>query len=330
MRYGIFAAIVAFCWVFGALGQSRPAPPPPAGGTLVKVTSAADLQAKLQAVANVGGAIMFDPTTPVDVPDTIVVTLKDVGEFGPQFYFNGLVLNGTMRDGAKSVIRFAGKTRNMVIADLNIWGNRYATPGAKNGFELEAVDGDIWYFTLRRLAVSYTGADCINIKGSVFEGSIDQPITKDCWGNAMTIDGTPGVGGVPRVPSNIRITSADLSRSHGYGLELINANSVDLMSGSFILNGKGGVKSPRGIRYAGPINGENTGPALFDFTGLSPTEYPTTIMGANLSSDGKTYVGPPSRYLIMAPAVHPTIHLVTGYCTPYGGMPTMAVWAPAP
>lgn len=280
------------------------------GGNLARPANQAELQALLQAAADAGTGITFDGSLVIPVTGRIDVNLTDTGDFGPQFHFNGMRLVSQNTDGTTACIRFMGTSKFLHIGHLNVFGNHYATPGCGNGIEIFSQDGPILLATFDKLIATWCGADGIRIMGDVYESETYSLRCKDNGGNGCAISSAGGV------ISNIQMHGNNLSRNRGHGLSLQDgAGSVDLFGGSHINNDAGGIDAPNGCRTIIAPNGENTGEV---FINMPFSAYPSTIIGANLSSAGVGSMSPTrpsSRYCIKAPPTNLTQH--DNYVTPY-------------
>lgn len=254
------------------------------GGSLARPANETELLALLQGVASSGGGLAFDGSTPpVHLTKTLVVNLSDVGDGGIYINGNGLRLTSDIKDGTTAAIRFIGATRFLTLTGFNLYGGGFDTPGCGNGWEIIASGGDIALCTFSNLVASWCGGDGFVFQGAVFESDTYSLKAKDCKGSGCTYSGAGGV------VSNMMMYGSSLSRNNNYGLNLINgAESVDLIGGSFITNGLGGVQGP--IRNAICGNGENTGEFMFNF-GATGIPYTSTVIGWELSSNHKTTRG---------------------------------------
>lgn len=289
------------------IGLSLPAAPPPAPLVtgLARPTSQEELRSMIQHACNNGGGISFDGSIVMPIAGTLTINVKDIGDFGPVLNFNGMRLVSTNTDGVTPCVRFIGNGKCLSINQLNIDGNRWGTPGCGNGLEVIASGGSLWRCKLRDIDVSYCNGNGIRLQGAFFESETYSLTAKDCWQNGCSIACMSGTSTDDGVISNLQMFGNNLSRNGQAGLSLENgANSVDLFGGSYITNGLCGINAPYGCRTIVAPNGENTGEV---FINMPDSYYPSTIIGANLSSNGVTVVGNPnpgalpSRYVIKAP-----------------------------
>lgn len=292
---------------------------------LVEIKSQHDLETRLNDAAAKGGGLVFDGSVaPVDINGTVEVRLKDLGEVGAQFMFNGLRLNSTNGDGVTPCIRFIGNTKRLTIADLNVFGGAYASAGCGNGVEVMSEGGAVWLSTFRNIQSSWCRAAGIRVQGEVFESAFYSLDVKDNYGHGIEFSNASGV------ISNCMVYGTNASRNVKAGVALLDGcGSVDLIGGSMISNGSCGIDAGNGIRNARYINGENTGETLIR---IPFSAYPSQIVGCNMSSSG--IVNPynpdnkPAQYVIMGATQN--VMDRDCYVTPYGANPPeMSVRAPA-
>lgn len=292
---------------------------------MLEVHNQSGLEAALNDAARKGGGLSFDGSVdPVAITGMIDVKLSDLGETGPQFFFNGLRLSSVNTDGTTPCIRFHGNVKRLVIADLNVFGNAYAAAGCGNGVEIISEGGAIWLSTFRNIQSSWCRSAGIRVQGDVFENSWYSMDAKDNFGNGMEYS---NIGGVI---SNNMMYGSNLSRNVQAGIALLDGcGSVDMFGGSMITNGLCGINATNGIRSVDGINGENTGQALI----VVPfSAYPTIVTRCNMSSSG--LVNPanpdsrPSQYVIIGATQN--VSDAGCYVTPYGDEPPdMSVRAPS-
>jgi hypothetical protein len=273
-----------------------------------------------------GGGQILDPTTNLKFPGTVEVLLKDTGDDGLHFNFNGGRYTSGNNDGATPAFRFrssgGGNIRQVTIDNLTLYGNGYGQAGCGNGIEVLATGGAILLFKLTNLRASWCGQNGFLFKGDLFEGSTYDLVAKDNTLSGALFDNNPGV------VSNFMMYGTNLSRNRNHGLHTINGvQSIDMFGGSFVNNDVGGVNGA--IRSAYGVNGENTGEVLFDL-GFLP--YPCRIVGCNLSSNGSwknaaNQASKVSQYLIRTQS-RDKLQEIGGYVTPYGAPIAMAVIAP--
>ena len=291
---------------------------------MLEVRNQSDLEAALNDAASRGGGISFDGSVdPVKVDGTLEVRLKDLGETGPQIFFNGLRIESTNRDGATTCLRFKGNVKRLTLADLNVFGNAYDTPGCGLGIEVISENGAVWLSTFRNIQSSWCGGSGMRFDGEVFENSFYSLDAKDNRGNGIEFSNQHGI------VSNCMLYGTNASRNIQAGFALLDGcGSVDLWGGSMITNGSCGIDAPNGIRRVDGVNGENTGQSLV----LVPfSAWGTIITGCSMSSSG--LVNPynpdakPSQYVVMGA----TDRVADGFCyvAPYGNNPPeMNVRAP--
>lgn len=237
---------------------------------------------------------MLDPTTPpITITSTLVLTVWDVDDLGWNFNFGRVPLVSGITDGITPLLQLVGTAKHMVFRDLVIYGGAFSTPGCGDGLQILPQDGGAFYeCKFADISISWCGGDGIMAVGNVFETEFDGLDCKNNLGSGIVFNNstqwvnsgsTPVFGGVV---SNCMAIAPNLSRNNGYGLRCIGgATSVDIDEGSFVNNGQGGCEGE--IRSATDVNGENTGPALFDFS-ASGIGYVATLVGCNLTSDGAT------------------------------------------
>jgi hypothetical protein len=294
------------------------------GGTgLPRPATQAELQALINAAVAARTALVIDPTTPpLTINSTVTIPLTDAGDNGWFFDFGRVPMQSAIVDGVMPLFKLSGAAKHLVFKNLVIYGGNNSwgannIAGCGDGLQIISSGGPILLSQFQDISVSWCNGNGVSIQGDVYESSF---YGLDCKNNIL--DGlrisTPNGG----VISNLRIISPDLSSNNGYGCRVLNyAQSIDLPAGgSFICNGLGGWSGP--LRLAMGVNGENTGPYMFDFSGGLP--YPATILACNLTSDNATFLqntsgsGPSTTLIKYATPTDGKLQQMLNYCTPEG------------
>ena len=306
------------------------------GGSLPKPTTTADVQALLNAAASSNTIVTLDPTTRVDLTQTIEVQCR--GNDGGLW---GLVGNGARFNwkgpaggdmlvfhGAKQVADSFQTNRGLLVEKITLDGQ--GTAG--QCLTLRATHGDqgsIYKSALRDI-ITMQAKHGIALEGAVFESFLSNPHAENCSSDGMITKHLPDFNGRRNIISNINIIHPNFSRNRGAGLRC--TASTNLTFGSFVLNALGGVVAADGLRYAVGNNGENTGPALF----VVPYKgWGTYICGNEVSSDGSTHYrafeggqwvsyGSPCLYILdnVVKDILPGENFSGNKCSYYGGAAT--------
>lgn len=294
------------------------------GGNLPRPANQAELQSMAMAVA--AGSLRHlwvDPATPpITLTSTLVLPLVDRDDLGTGYTLSRVPLVWAGSDGVTPAVQVIGAGKHIAVRDILVMGNAFASAGCGNGIEVVSQGGDIWLANFRGLTASWCGKDGVVFRGNVYESTVAELDCKDNGGFGAACE-TPNGG----VISNLRFISPDLSRNRQQGIQLRNGvSSVDMVLGSFINNGTGGIDAENGMRTVAFVNGENTGQILVNMPGSA---FPSLALGNSLSSSG---IGAnPSTYLIKCPPANliQQDNTVTPYQAPGGPTPpTMAVVAP--
>lgn len=294
------------------------------GGNLPRPANQAELQSMAMAVA--AGSLRhlwIDPATPpITLSSTLTLPLVDRDDLGMGYTLSRVPLVWAGSDGVTPAVQIIGAGKHIAVRDILVMGNAFASAGCGNGIEVVSQGGDIWLANFRGLTVSWCGKDGVVFRGNVYESTVAELDCKDNGGFGAACE-TPNGG----VISNLRFISPDLSRNRQQGIQLRNGvSSVDMVLGSFINNGAGGIDADNGMRTIAFVNGENTGQILVNMPGSA---FPSLALGNSLSSSG---IGAnPSTYLIKCPPANliQQDNTVTPYQAPGGPTPpTMAVVAP--
>lgn len=244
-----------------------------------------------------------------------MIPVTDQGDLGMYFDFGRCPMISGITDGVTPLFQVAGAVKHMLFENLVIFGGGFATPGCGDGLQIMSSGGPELLNRFNGLAVSWCGGHGINVIGDDYEMLFDAPDCKNNKGSGMCFQ-TPTGG----VISNIRVLCPDLSRNNRFGAEVLNyAQSIDLPSGGSVINNwLGGWQGP--LRLAVGVNGENTGPALFDFSGGLP--YIATLIACNLTSDMGTAQNPSlvSTMLVKYPGTNGDgkLNVIGCYTTPEG------------
>ena len=270
-------------------------PQPPTGEGMDKPTNESQLRDALNTYKNENYVGMLDPTTQVEITTPIQIDcggnagypwgvngnyakLLYKGQGGDVLLFNGIAGSGNVGLTIKNLLIEGGDSANMNGS------------GAMNCLRVSAPLGDngsIYRFHLENLFLLGAKQGLV-IEGGVFEGEVRGAYIEKCTGDGFLMQHLPNIEGAKNpIVSNILIWHLNSSRNYGAGLRTVY--SVNLIGGSFILNGGGGVVAPDGIRYAAACNGENTGgekQAVFD---VGSNGYGSVISGGGeASSNGVT------------------------------------------
>lgn len=300
-------------------------------GNLPAPTSAAGLKSLMQAVVDRGGGgLVLDPNTAVNIDQQILVDVKDTGDDGVYFNFNGARLSSSLKDGTTDAVVLrtsgAGVKRHLQVHNFTLYGGGYDSAGCRDGLVLIAEGGAMFHATFWNCRSSWAGRNGYRFQGDFFESDMHAVHAKDCKGSGAFFTHNPGV------ISNVMMYGGGMSRCLRYGIETEKGvQSLDIFGGSLVNNSLGGISGA--FRSAIAINGENTGQHMFD-TGFLP--YPCRIVACNLSTNGRQTSGPgalPSQYFVRTQS-RDKLEVVASYITPYNeqggaynGVPT-AMYAP--
>ena len=268
-------------------------PTPPSGAGMDKPTNEQQLRDALNTYKNENYVGMLDPTTQVEISSTIQIDCG--GNAGYPWGVNGNYAKFIYRGQGGDVLLFNGIAGSgnvgLTVKNLLIEGGDSANMGgggASSCLRVSAPLGDngsIYRFHIENL-FALGAVNGLILEGGVFEGEVRGAYIEKCTGDGFVMRHLPNIDGAKNpVVSNILIWHLNSSRNYGAGLRTVY--SVNMIGGSFILNGGGGVVAPDGIRYAGACNGENTGgqaQAVFD---IPSNGYGSVISGGGeASSDG--------------------------------------------
>jgi hypothetical protein len=208
-----------------------------------------------------------------------------------------------------------GANYGFVFTRFQLNGGGYWTKQGRGGqagacFRIRCLGGDeMAYYkpTLQDIYASYAEY------GFVFEGAVFEFSHINLHAENMSKDGILAQSfkkpdGNYAVMSNAFGIAPNMSRNLGAGIR--TAYSHNIIMGSFILNGQGGVVAPQGLRVGAFNNGENTGEALFDIGGNG---YGTVLLANEASSNTETIArqfegsqwvtyGVPMQYVMKLPA----------------------------
>ena len=286
----------------------NPTPPVTSAGPFDFPTNEQQLADALNTAASEKRQCQLDPRTRVTITNGITVMQANNGgmPWGVNGNFAQLTWGGAASGDMLTFKNTAanGANRGLIVEKLGLDGNGYSGVPAGTCLHIYAPEGDpgsFYKFVIRDIFTMY-GTTGIKLEGAVFEGLCDNVHAENHIGNGMeTVSLTTPINSVI---SNIMIMHANLSRNLGAGLKC--EYSTNLMFGSFVLNGLGGVIAPNGLRYAAGNNGENTGQSLFV---LGSNGYGSVITANEVSSDSTTVarkyvngqwvnVGQPCLYLL--------------------------------
>ena len=308
--------------------------PPPSGAGMDKPTNEQQLKDALTTYVNESYVGMLDPTTQIEISQPIKIpTTTGAGvPFGvngnyAKLYYKGHGGDALCFEGVKDINNRGLTIKNLLIDGGDV-GNM-SGGGAATCLKVSAPLGDngsIYRFHIENLFVM-GAVNGLILEGGVYEGEVRGAYIENCTGDGMLLRHLPEIPGAKGpVVSNVLIWHLNSSRNFGAGLRTVY--SVNLIGGSFILNGGGGVIAPDGIRYAAACNGENTGgenQCVFD---VPSNGYGTVITGGGeASSDGQTRcrkwtggewvdVGKPLLYFA---AIGQGVVVDQSHCSYYGG-----------
>jgi len=293
-----------------------PDPTPPTGAGMDYPKDENELAILLQSYATQQVVGMLDSRTRIEVTRPIVLQVPNTGRpWGVDGNYAQLTYRGSGDDllrieGAAGVNNRGLTLKNLVLDGGD--GGNMSGGGASACLRVSAPLGDngpIYKFHLENLYTS-GAVNGVVLEGGVYEGEMKNIHVENCTGDGVVLrhmEQTPD--GKAPVVSNVLIFHLNSSRNYGAGLRSVY--SVNLIGGSFILNGGGGVVADDGLRYAAACNGENTGESVFR---LGSNGYGSVISGGGeASSDGMTVcrrwdgsqwhdVGKPLLYFVDAPA----------------------------
>src|SRR5262249_52282208 len=156
--------------------------------------------------------------------------------------------------------------------------------GANACLRLSAPMGDggpLYKFTLSDIFCS-TGQYGIVLEGGVYEGALYNCHAENMERDGMMMQHLPNNA----IVSNILVVGPNMSRNFGAGIRPVY--SCNIIGGSFILNGDGGVNAEGGCRVIAYSNGENTAGKDQACFVLQSNGYGSLVFGNEASSDGKT------------------------------------------
>ena len=268
-------------------GTTDPSPPS-GGGGLDLVTTGAQLKDALETYANECRVGQLDGRSIVELDQTILIQqhTHDGTPWGVNGNYAKVLWTGP---GGLDMLVFQGVegiyNRCLTIEKLYLYGNGYAAPPARSCLKLYAPAGDpgcLYKFKLDSIYTSDAEFGFI-IEGAVFEGIGTNLHAENHRGDGMLMLHTHEVGKHQGIVSNIMLIHPNMSRNLGAGIRC--TNSTNIIFGSFILNGQGGVVGPEGLRAFIASNGENTGESLL----VVPTPgWGSQINGNEASTDGQT------------------------------------------
>lgn len=262
-----------------------PTPPPSGSSPFVWPRNQTELSQTLQYFADDDFVGMLDPRTEIEMSATITVqqransgmTWGVRGNHARLFWAGKAGDDMLVYKGVNGVYN-----RCLFIEGLNLTGGKSQGRAAGSCLKLYATEdvGSIYKFTLRDIYTN-DAYDGISLIGAVFEALLD-----NCHGENMQRDGlhmehifSPTWG----IVSNIASMHANYSRNYGAGIRSVNSHNI--IFGSFVLNGEGGVVAPDGLRGVTLSNGENTGEAVFKIPNKG---WGSTMSASQGSTDGKT------------------------------------------
>jgi len=292
----------------------EPIPPQPSGDDMDKPTTSDELRACLQRYADGNYVGMLDPTTRVDITDTIEIAQR--ANSGAPWGVNGNYARLTYKGPAgRDALRFIGvqdvSNRGLTIEKLVIDGSDpyMNKTGADACLRLSAPLGDygpLYKFTIRDV-FTMCAVNGIVIEGGVYEGMMENTHAENCTGDGILLRhlnlGQSGQG----VVSNVVMLHPNASRNLGAGINTVY--SVYIIGGGFILNGNGAIRGADGVRGIIACNGENTAGKEGAAFVVPSNGYGSVIQMCEGSSDGSTHcrkwngtawesVGGPMLYLM--------------------------------
>lgn len=288
------------------------------GGNMIRPTTIEQVRAGMQFACDNQCAVFFDGSVdPINFNSTLHIITHG---WNWSIFGGGLNLNWTGTDGSTPAVLFENDDNfsyNFCIADLNLFGNGFASSGCGRGFSFTANSGaDMFQGSFRNMFAQFCNGDGFYFGGRIFECEVRNIDAKDNQGHGCTFETTFGGGG--GVISNMMVYAANFSRSGGYGLNLVaETRSVDLHGGSFIVNALGGIHAPTGLRSAYGCDFENSGLTAIV---MNETRDPCLIVGCHADSQGfQTHgSGVPARYLLKAPSGFSVTHSVGSSSAAYG------------
>lgn len=284
-----------------------PIPPTPGDG-MDNISNETQLRDALQTYANEMRVGSCGSKTPITItqPITIQQQQSDGAPWGVNLNFTRLLWRGSRGQDA---ITYRGKdgiqNRCLWIEKMVMDGNGYVGQACRFGLHIYAPDGDpgsIYKFTLRDNFFGYCGSG-IALRGAVFEGLMENCHAENCDGDGFFMEHLGLDGSAPwSIVSNVMVIHGNSSRNFGAGMKQVY--SVNSIMGSYVLNAKGGILAPDGLRAVAFSNGENTGEQLFV---LGSNGYGSYVEGCEGSTDGATHcrrwdggqwvsVGAPMKY----------------------------------
>lgn len=265
-----------------------------------------ELSAALLKGVTEGAVVMLDPATRVKLTRTISLPSNGWGvPWGVDGNYAQITWAGP---GGHDMIVYngtQGSNRCLVVKNLHLDGGGYASAPCGACLKLSAPknDGAIYKFTLRDVYTSF-GTNGILLEGAVYEGLMDNCHAENHRADGILTRHLDEGSSDQKVVSNIQMIHPNSSRNFGAGINC--TYSTNVLMGSFINNGAGGVVAHNGLRCAIMNNGENTGESVFV---VPHNGFGSVIAFNEGSTDMKTVcrkyeggqwvdVGKPQKYLL--------------------------------
>jgi hypothetical protein len=265
--------------------RETPDPPsslPVVGASFYHPVSEAECKATMQNMLDQGKLLQFDPTTRLNISDTFLLHLSDVGGAPHGFRFNGAQFSWTGNDPTKQMLNFdlAGpQNRGLVIDDGYFYGGGYQGLLVGSAIKLTTSGGGAIYLAkLRGDTMEFAGLG-IEVAGNIFEFLIEQPTVNACHDAGLRFAHQGGV------LSNAIVQMPFIRAVTGPAIDLVeNCNSV-MVDGGSLISCNGGIVAPTGIKFVGGgIDMENCGkqdhPDRAAIT-VGPTMFGTMIDGVS-------------------------------------------------
>lgn len=244
----------------------EPTPPPSGSNPFIWPRNETEFRQAMQSFADECYVGMLDPRTHVGLSSTLEISQPN--HEGSAWGVNG---NHAKVDWVGPVgddmIRFRGVkgvgNRNLFVEKLGLFGNGYMGTPCGACLRVYAPEGDpgsFYKFTFRDIYASY-GTFGLVFEGAVFEGMVENLHSENHTRDGFAMAHTYTEGEHQGIVSNVLVIHPNCSRNFGAGIRAVN--SCNIIGGSFILNGEGGVVAPGGLRAAILCNGENTGESVF-------------------------------------------------------------------
>jgi hypothetical protein len=262
---------------------------PPISVHFPKIINRAELQSLFNKVATEKYVEILSPGCKInlDGPTELKQENHDGGLWGVDFSYAQLDYVGP---GGQDMITVRGvkgsANRALVFKNVQAYGGGYDRNPCNFCIKVYAPEGDpgsFYKMTMENVFTSY-GTYGIGLVGAVFELLAFNVHAENHRADGIFMSHTHTPNEHQGIVSNAMIIHPNSSRNKGAGV--LTVNSANIVLGSFVLNGAGGIVGPEGARLIFGNNAENSGESAF--------KVPTAGWGSNVlyneaSSDGSTH-----------------------------------------